>query len=545
MAFQTALSGLNGAQANLSVTGNNIANASTTGFKKSRAEFVDIYASSFGGVSGNAIGAGVRLSAVAQQFTQGNIEFTERNLDLAINGNGFFQLGSPAGTVYSRNGSFHTDANGLVVNAQGQILQAYQADAAGNITGAMGDLQISTADLAPQATTNVEVGVNLNSQAVLPNGAGATSAITVAGDLDDAASPVSSGVISLVGNDGIAIAGAQLDFTSTGNPGEWTVTLSGIAPGTSTTATFVAGVDQTATLTWDPDDTGWQSPIDITVDLSGMTDVTVAGTGSTITSVSADGVELPAFDPNDPNTYNNSTSLTVYDSLGGSHLLSTYYVKLPEGNSWEVYTYVDGVDISNGTGLGRGDSNLVTFSTVGALATIDGAAVPPSTLTTDTFTPTSGGGGAALPANMQLTLDLGDATQYGSPFAVNSLSQDGYSVGRLSTLSIDDDGIVFARYSNGRALAQGQVVLVNFANPNGLSPLGDSTWGETSESGAALVGAPNTSSLGSIQSGALEASNVDLSRELVNMILAQRDFQANAKMISTEDAVTQTIINIR
>lgn len=543
MAFQTALSGLNGAQANLSVTGNNVANASTTGFKKSRAEFVDIYASSFGGVSGNAIGAGVRLSAVAQQFTQGNIEFTERNLDLAINGNGFFQLATPSGTVYSRNGSFHTDANGLVVNAQGQVLQAYQADAAGTITGAIGDLQISTADLAPQATATVDVGVNLNSQALLPNGASSSTAISVAGDLDDANSPVTSAALALVGNDGVAIAGAQVQFTNTG-AGQWDVTLTGVAPGTSSIANITVGTDQTATLTWDPDGAGWQSPIDITVDLSGMTDVTVAATGSAITTASHNGVELPAFDPNDPTTYNNGTSLTVYDSLGGSHLLSTYYVKLPEGNAWEVYTYVDGVDISNGT-LGRGESYLVTFDTVGDLETIDGVAVPPSTLVTDTFTPSSGGGGGALPANMTLTLDFGTATQYGSPFAVNSLSQDGYSVGRLSTLSIDSDGIVFARYSNGRALAQGQVVLVNFANPNGLSPLGDSNWGETSESGAALVGAPNTSSLGAIQSGALEASNVDLSRELVNMILAQRDFQANAKMISTEDAVTQTIINIR
>jgi flagellar hook protein FlgE len=224
-------------------------------------------------------------------------------------------------------------------------------------------------------------------------------------------------------------------------------------------------------------------------------------------------------------------------------LASTYYVKIPQGNTWELYSYVDGVDVSAGT-LGRGSSYLLEFDTTGGLSTIDGVVTPPSTLTTSTFTPVSVGG-ASIPAPMQLTLDYGTTTQYGSPFSVNALSQDGYSVGRLSTISIDADGIVFARYSNGRALAQGQVALVNFANPNGLSPLGDSSWGETSDSGVALIGAPNTSSLGAVQSGALEGSNVDLSRELVNMILAQRDFQANAKMISTEDAVTQTIINIR
>ncbi len=539
MSFQTALSGLNGAQSNLSVTGNNIANASTTGFKQSRAEFVDIYASSFSGGSSNAIGAGVRLADVSQQFTQGNIEFTQNNLDLAINGNGFFQLRTGSGTVYSRNGAFHTDLNGNIVNSQGDILQGYQADASGNITGALGDLQISTADLAPQATSDITASLNLNSQSVLPGNAFASTTVTAAGTLDDAASPVSS-AITLVGNDGQSYAG-NLTFTSTGTPGQWNVDITGTG-GTATTATITAGVTGSATITWDPDGAaGYQSPITLTVDTSGLTDGTLAATGSTITSASVDGLALQAFDPNDPTTYNNSTSLTVYDSLGGSHLASVYFVKLPEGNAWDAFTYVDGVDVSAGSNADN--SYLLQFDTTGAISSIDGTATPPADLTTATFTPT--GIGASVPAPMQLTLDFADTTQYGSPFSVNDLTQDGYATGRLSTIDIDSSGTVYARYSNGRALAQGQVVLATFGNPNGLSNLGDTTWGETASSGVALVGAPNTSSLGSVQSGALESSNVDISRELVNMILAQRDFQANAKMIATEDQVTQSIINIR
>ncbi len=128
---------------------------------------------------------------------------------------------------------------------------------------------------------------------------------------------------------------------------------------------------------------------------------------------------------------------------------------------------------------------------------------------------------------------------------MNSLTQDGYTSGQLSGVDIDVDGIVLARFSNGQTEAQGQVVLANFANAQGLQPVSRSNWAETNASGAPLQGAPGTASLGLIQSGALEESNVDLSAELVNMIVAQRNFQANAQMIRAEDEVTQTIINIR
>jgi len=146
---------------------------------------------------------------------------------------------------------------------------------------------------------------------------------------------------------------------------------------------------------------------------------------------------------------------------------------------------------------------------------------------------------------MNLTLNYADTTQFGSPFSVNSLSQDGFSTGRLSGLDIDPDGIIFARFTNGQSRVEGQLALADFPNPQGLSPLSDSTWGETFASGSVVVGAPGTSSLGLIQSGALEDSNVDISEELVNMIIAQRSFQANAQVISTTDTVTQSIINLR
>jgi flagellar hook protein FlgE len=407
MSFRTALSGLNSASADLGVISNNIANSSSTGFKSSRTEFADIYAASNIGTASNAIGSGVRLASVAQQFAQGNVAFTNNALDLAINGQGFFRLSDNGTIVYSRAGAFSVDRSGYIVNGANQRLTAFQADTLGNITGAIGDLKLTTSDIAPKTTTTVNVGLNLNAAAAIPTA---------------------------------------------------------------------------------------------------------------------------AFSPSDATSYNNSTSLTIYDSLGTSHLATMYYRKTA-ANTWATYLYVDGTLVDGPDTLG--------FSTSGALATINTVAVPPTTITSPSFTPS--GGGAA----MTLTLDYAASTQFGSNFSVNSLTQNGYTTGRLSGVDIDTSGVVFARYTNGQSRALGQVALANFSNPQGLRQLGNTAWAESFESGAALIGAPGSASLGVLQSGALEGSNVDLTEQLVNMITAQRNFQANAQVISALDTVTQAIINIR
>ena len=407
MAFNTSISGLNAASSDLNVVGNNIANSSTNGFKASRAEFADVYPASNLGTGANTIGSGVNVAAITQQFSQGNVGFTNNNLDLAINGAGFFRLSDSGAVIYSRAGAFGLDRNGYISNSKGQHLTGYLADSSGNITGALGDLQISTADLAPRASDTVTVGINLDASATVPSVA-----------------------------------------FSTGNPA----------------------------------------------------------------------------------SYNNATSTTVYDSLGTTHLSTMYYRKTA-ANTWDTYLYVDGT-------LRDGPDTLV-FSSTGALSTINGVGVPPTTVTSAAFSP---GGGAA---NMTLALDYATTTQFGSGFGVNSMTQNGYTTGRLSGVDIDQSGVVFARYTNGQSQAQGQVVLSNFANPQGLRPLGHTTWAETYTSGTALTGAPASASLGVIQSGALEDSNVNLTDQLVHMIVAQRNFQANAQVITTENAITQSIINLR
>jgi flagellar hook protein FlgE len=405
MGFNTSLSGIRAANSDLNVTANNIANVNTTGFKESRAEFADLFSTTGYGLSQNAVGAGVRVSNVAQQFSQGNVDPTGRNLDLAISGEGFFTLTENGAKVYSRAGNFQTDANGYVVNPQGARLQVFPPNGNGFAVGTLSDLQLLTTDSPPQQTST-----------------------------------------------------ANLMFTLPGNASAPTVAT---------------------------------------------------------------------FDPADANSYNHSTGgITVYDSLGVSHTQTSYFVKTANVNEWQAYSYVDGA--------AAGAPATVTFSGSGALTAPADGKIPLAP-----FTPGTGAG------VLNLTLDISGSTQYGEAFALRDARQDGYASGKLNSISIDADGVVYARYSNNADKALGQVAMTNFVNPQGLTSLGDNVWAESSASGNARTGAPGTSDFGGIQSGALESSTVDLTEQLVNMIVAQRNFQANSQMISTQDQVTQTIINLR
>jgi len=410
MAFEVALTGLSAAMADLNTTANNIANASTVGFKFSRAEFANLFPVSPYGLANNAIGTGVKVASVAQQFAQGDINATNNNLDLAISGQGFFTLSHNGSTVYSRAGNFGVDKNGYVVDPAGSRLQVFPPGAtvggvtSGFITGTLSDLKLQTTNSAPTATASIGVGINL---------------------------PASAS-----------------------------------APATAT------------------------------------------------------------FNPTDSTSYNNTTSVTSFDSLGVSHTTTFYYVKGATPNNWNMYTYTDGTAVSG--------PDALTFDSSGALTAPSGG-----TLALPAYTPTDGA------APMAITLDLSNTTQYSSSFAVNSLTQDGNATGQLSGISVDQAGIITANYTNGKSTALGQVALTNFADPQGLQQIGGNDWVETSQSGQPLRGAAGTSAFGDIQAGALEQSNVDLTAQLVNMITAQRNYQANAQVISTSDQITQTIIQLR
>lgn len=202
--------------------------------------------------------------------------------------------------------------------------------------------------------------------------------------------------------------------------------------------------------------------------------------------------------------------------------------------NWNTYLSVDGVLVpAVGTPL-----TLLTFDTLGKLSSTTPASVPIGTLISSAFTPA----GAAA---QTITLNFAQTSQYGGAFGVNSLTQDGYASGRLSGFNTSADGTILGRYTNGQSRALGQMLLANFTNPQGLQPMGNNEWVESSASGAPLLGTPGSSALGVLQSSAVEDSNVDLTAELVNMITAQRIYQANAQTIKAQDQVLQTLVNLR
>ena len=426
MSFNTALSGLNAAQADLSVTSNDIANVNTVGFKESRAEFGDIFATSSLGSSSTAIGSGVLLSKVGQLFNQGNLDFTSNSLDLAISGDGFFVL-SPSLTsqeqVFSRAGAFGVDDDGYVVNSAGQFLKVFPVNDDGSVSATSLNstlpLQLPATSGSPTPTTEIEIGVNLS-----------------------AAEP---------------------------------------------------------------------------------------------------GLDPLLFDQAQPTTYNHSTSISIIDSLGETHVATFYYVKdVGSTNTWRQYLSVDGqgVDITGGTaGAGGQLYGTISYDLAGNFT-----GVTPSPIVSEPLGFTNG-----ADPSQTLTIDYAsnNPTQFASPFAVNTLSQDGFGTGQLAGLDISDEGVVRANYTNGTSTALGKIAMGRFSNPQGLRQEGNTAWTETIDSGEAIAGEAGNSSFGLIRSGALETSNVDLTAELVNLITAQRNFQANAKSIETSNTVTQAILQIR
>jgi flagellar hook protein FlgE len=234
------------------------------------------------------------------------------------------------------------------------------------------------------------------------------------------------------------------------------------------------------------------------------------------------------FNINDPTTYHSSTSTSIFDSLGNPHVMSSYFVKTGPG-SWDVFAGVDGAQV------GAGPVGTLNFQSDGSIDT--STTTLPFTLAAPVTT------GATSP--LSFSLGFSGSTQFGSGFSVNALNQDGFSSGRLTGFNISPDGTIVGRYTNGRTSVLGQVVVAGFANPQGLEALGNNAFGESASSGSPVVSAPGTGTLGVLQSSAVEDSNVDLTSELVNMITAQRIYQANAQTIKTQDQVLQTLVNLR
>ncbi|MDR5875298.1 flagellar hook protein FlgE [Halomonas sp. CUBES01] len=432
MSFSQALSGLNAQQDKLGAVGNNIANSQTVGFKSSNVQFADVYAES-------RIGLGTRTSAVLQNFSQGNIESSNRNMDLAIAGEGFFRFQQPNGEVgYSRNGQLTMTAEGDLVNAQGAQIMGYPADDDGNIQGG-GDveaLSVDAGDLAASATTELDVSLNLDAEeeVIDPTPAGADiNAEAIANGLDSSQYSYSTnGTI----------------YDSQGNARNLTMYFTKIGAN------------------------DWR------------VDARMSGG--------------PAGAPN-----------YAFEDVAGADFGFT-----TDGRLNDAFTAFD-LDLDNPTDIRDADGNAVANSEFGPTLT-----------------------------SQQIQVDFPDTTQFANSSTVNDLSQDGYTSGSLVGVTIEDDGSIMRNYSNEESRAAGQIALVSFRNPEGLSPDGDNLWTATGSSGQELVGAPGTGQRGLIEPGAVETSNVDMAGELVDMIVAQRAYQANSQTISTQDELLQTIINL-
>ena len=764
MPFNIALSGIRAANNDLRVTGNNIANASTTGFKESRAEFGDIYSTAAIGVGLSQTGSGVRVQDVSQQFSQGNISFTENALDLSISGSGFFVTSFNGSQNYTRAGTFGLDQEGFIVNNGNARLQGFGADSSGNISGLIGDIQIQSSNIQPSATTDVDIALNVDSRegviqtsgtsyvssggVATANGNGYTAQsldfTNPSGTTATFTSALNENTFDTV-SDLNRLAGITATATATASLSAWTsglnvtingasITNTGISQATATeindlpglTATYdagsstiaiestigdlifeaagsggadqiltvagatgaaqtieydgagdlvtsgnlgvsgtftagtavlplglatagagandydfsitVDGVDSAADISLPVADyasyaamaSALETAINADTNISGVsvdydTDhfvFTSSTTGDTstvaLTAVGGSAADLGigtgtatagvnnitvggiisleldqnysltdnsgtplfdnpsatfvnnAFDPGLPETYNHSTSVTVYDSLGNPHVMQQYFIKQPydvndpttTANHWQMAVQIDGENI--------GDP-VISAPDVATLATYDLFFTQNGTLNeslsddllVSNWTPIDADGnvlGALGPLNVasggsipvatpalssNFSITMTDSTQVGSDFEVRSLDQNGSTTGRLVGVEVDDTGIIFARYTNGENQILGQVALADFPNAQGLQSLGDTSWAETFDSGEPVIGGPGTASLGLIQSGALEDSNVDLSEQLVNLIIAQRNYQASAKTIETADQVTQTIINLR
>jgi len=425
MGFQQGLSGLNASAKNLDVIGHNIANSQTTGFKSSRTEFAAMVATAIGSAGGLNSGIGVEVEAIAQQFNQGNITVTGNSLDVAINGDGFFTLQQPDGSLaYTRAGDFKLDTEGNVITNSGGKVMGYPTDP---VTG--------------QRTSSAPQPLSFPTSAPIP--AKQTTTVTATFNLDARAPDAA------------------------GNP--------------------------TAT---------------------------------------------PPVAATPRSTY--GTSLNVYDSQGVAKPVNLYFEK-NGANTWDVYDQLDdptAVPPVVATPIGQ-----ITFDNNGNI--VGPAATPPATGFTLplTVTPTP-----PNPNNLPtytVDINLDGVTQFGTKFAVSELTQDGYTSGELTGINIGNDGVIMTRYSNGVTRSEGQFALASFRNTQGLSEIGGNNWVETYASGQPVYGAPTDGAFGALRSGALEDSNVDLTAELVNMMTAQRAYQANAQTIKTQDQVMSTLVNLR
>jgi flagellar hook protein FlgE len=561
-ALFTGVSGLDANQTWLNVIGNNVANSNTTAFKSSMVQFSPQFyvtdeqstapTTNFGGTNPSQEGLGTTVESIQKNMSAGAIQSTGTATDMAINGSGFFIVKGQNQQLYTRDGAFTLNSYDQLVDARGDFVQGYGTDANQNIQS--GSLQNITIPLGEnqiaKATQNATLQGNLDA-----SGAAATGAsILLSQDLTTvggAAAPTAATLLT-------GLASTTTPATPAFTAGE-TITVSGTKGGrTVSPSTFTVGAGSTVQdlMTFFQQNMG----IDTTVADTPPPGVTLeAGTapdtahfvitgntgtenalelgGNAITTSAgssplsfADGTDAAGItsDPTGESTY---SSFTAYDSLGtpiAVNLTAVLESKSTAGNTWRFYA--DSPDNTTG-GLNVGSGTL-TFANDGSLTSSTGTGISIS----------RAGTGAADP--MTINLNFSSMTQLSGQSSNQVVStQDGFAAGTLNTFSVGNNGTITGAYSNGQTRVLGQVALATFNNPLGLSDTGSDLYAAAPASGEAQLGAPGTLGGGTLQGSALEQSNVDLSTEFTNMIVASTGFSASSKVITTSDQLIQELLN--
>jgi flagellar hook protein FlgE len=518
--FQQGLSGLNAASKSLDVIGNNIANASTVGFKASQAQFADLYANSLNGVSGNNAGIGVTVSKLAQQFTQGNIESSSNPLDVAINGGGFFRMVVNGAVQYSRNGQFHEDASHTLVNAQGAQLTGYLSNKAGVIQlGSPVPLTLDKSDLTPVQTTEANFQLNLSSAEKVP--------ATIPFDANDPTTYNKQTVLNVY--DSLGTAHIMTTYYVKTDANTWDVYAA--ADNKEIVSASVAASVSTDQATIDA-----RALYNDAVRATPPVDSDIAAAAFNYASAAYQAMLAAATTPPAAATTDQIAALDAAFAALDPGGLSSITGKSPDDINGILGAAITVPAVKAGT---------LIFTKNGALdpQAMATSITSPTTLPMKITLPIFPDTGAQIPMTVDTTFDK--TTQYGSVTNDLGSTQNGYSAGSWQRYSIDENGIILGQYSNGKSRAMGQIAMANFASVDGLTPLGNNAWAESSSSGPPTIGVPNAGSMGQLRSAAVETSNTDLTAELVNMITAQRVYQANAQTIKTEDSILQTLVNLR
>ena len=595
-ALFTAVSGLDSNQTYLGVIGNNIANSNTIGFKSSSPIFENLVSQTLSGTSNSQEGLGTDVYSIQQQFTQGAMENTSNPLNMAVDGNGFFIVQAPNGsTYYTRNGTFSENAKGQIVDSTGQnVVMGYALNSAGIATaGTPSAITLNTGAIAPLATTAATLTANLNSnispQTTPTTTTGDFMGGYVTGNYSAGATTLNVSNMTFNGTAGFAptslligngdgttnlysvtsyttSAGTTYKLDSTGDStnGEYTTTGTNtgtIIPSPSTISSVTLSSALTSNILENTAISQQTLGVASTTGILPGSDIQIGATSNTsgayqflntVASVSsANGTvnlsnAMPVGDTNNafvsggsiisgPANDYYSTTINVYDSLGNSLPMTvTFAPQSSTAGNWNAYYSINGTAAQRPSLTSSTDASPdITFNSSGQITSTSSLTLTdvPAYVTGATTLPD----GAAQPLN--IALNLANLTQYAATSATTAFTQNGYTTGTLTSFTVDQNGRISGQFSNGQTEYLYQVALANFISPTGLTSEGNSLYAQTFASGQPAVGVANSGNFGYITDSALEQSNVDISSEFTNMIVAQNAYVANSKVLTTENSV--------